>query len=63
MVAYLVDETDERIRLSMDKYLLLGEKSSYCPLVVDDYHVKRGLGIYGPPDGNTSAVTQIAWIT
>jgi hypothetical protein len=36
MVAHFVDETDERIRLSMAKSLLLGEKSSYCPLVVDN---------------------------
>jgi hypothetical protein len=44
MVAHFVDETNERIRLSMNKYLLLGEKSSYCPLVVDDYYVKEGFG-------------------
>jgi len=42
----------------MDKYLLLGEKSSYCPLIVDDYYVKKGFRNYGPPDGNTSAVAR-----
>jgi hypothetical protein len=44
MVTHFVDKTDQRIRLSMHKYLLLGEKSSYCPLVVDDYHVKKEFG-------------------
>ena len=44
MVAHFVDETDERIRLSMAKSLLLGGKSSYTLSASDDYGAQTVFG-------------------